>query len=164
MQPQDCWTELPDVLWTPLQRRLIDAMPGERVRPRAFRLRGTRLPRRLAATDSGDCERIAVESDCDLFGQPDASAIRLFHAGGHEAEIEEVFRRILKSGAPLDHRCSAVQNASSDCKAPVRLVGAAVGIVVVGDVVERLHVPGYCPGRARAHATARGGRIGVTNN
>ena len=26
----------------------------------------------------------------------------MFHAGGHEAEIEEVFRRILASGAPLD--------------------------------------------------------------
>lgn len=31
-----------------------------------------------------------------------ASKITLFHAGGHEAEIEEVFRRILASGAPLD--------------------------------------------------------------
>ena len=31
-----------------------------------------------------------------------ASKIALFHAGGHEAEIEEVFRRILASGVPLD--------------------------------------------------------------
>ena len=28
--------------------------------------------------------------------------IALFHAGGREAEVEEVFRRILASGAPLD--------------------------------------------------------------
>src|SRR5204862_5996847 len=31
------------------------------------------------------------------------TAISLFHAGGREAEIEEVFRRILGVGAPLDH-------------------------------------------------------------
>ena len=31
-----------------------------------------------------------------------ASAIELFHAGGREAEVEEVFRRILATGAPLD--------------------------------------------------------------
>ncbi len=31
-----------------------------------------------------------------------ARAIHLFHAGGREAEIEEVFRRILATGAPLD--------------------------------------------------------------
>ena len=47
IQKEDCWTELPDALWTPLQRRLIDAMPGERVAPRALGLSGMRLPRRL---------------------------------------------------------------------------------------------------------------------
>ena len=31
-----------------------------------------------------------------------ACAIDLFHAGGREAEIEEVFRRILATGASLD--------------------------------------------------------------
>jgi hypothetical protein len=30
IQAQDCWTELPDTQWSPLQRSLIDAMPGER--------------------------------------------------------------------------------------------------------------------------------------
>ena len=33
---------------------------------------------------------------------PSKSRIALFHAGGREAEIEEVFRRILAAGAPLD--------------------------------------------------------------
>jgi ATP-dependent helicase/nuclease subunit B len=33
---------------------------------------------------------------------PPELKISLFHAGGHEAEIEEVFRRILATGAPLD--------------------------------------------------------------
>jgi hypothetical protein len=34
IQPQDCWTELPHANWNPLQRRLIDRMPGERIHPR----------------------------------------------------------------------------------------------------------------------------------
>ena len=33
---------------------------------------------------------------------PTRVRIDLFHAGGREAEIEEVFRRILATGAPLD--------------------------------------------------------------
>ena len=45
IQPQDCWTELPDVIWPPLQRRLIDAMPGERIAPTALELPG-RAPSR----------------------------------------------------------------------------------------------------------------------
>ena len=30
IKSQDCWTELPDIHWSPLQRQLIDSMPGER--------------------------------------------------------------------------------------------------------------------------------------
>ena len=48
IQPQDCWTELPHVLWTPLQRRLLDAMPGERLRPR-----GAGAPGRRRAAPAG---------------------------------------------------------------------------------------------------------------
>ena len=48
IQPQDCWTELPDAEWTPLQRVLIDRMPGERVVPRALAIAGSTLPRRFA--------------------------------------------------------------------------------------------------------------------
>src|SRR3954469_7835192 len=40
IQPEDCWTELPNTLWTPLQRRLIDGMPGERILPRALDIPG----------------------------------------------------------------------------------------------------------------------------
>ena len=31
IQPQDCWTELPDANWNPLQRALLDGLPGERL-------------------------------------------------------------------------------------------------------------------------------------
>src|SRR5262245_19998464 len=48
IQPQDCWTELPDIIWSPRQRSLIDSMPGERISPRAFSV-GVPAPRRLAS-------------------------------------------------------------------------------------------------------------------
>src|ERR1019366_2322218 len=48
IQPQDCWTELPDVLWAPLQRKLLDSMPGEHIIPQSSELPGATIPRRLA--------------------------------------------------------------------------------------------------------------------
>jgi ATP-dependent helicase/nuclease subunit B len=108
IQPEDCWTELPDVVWTVLQRRLIDAMPGERIVPSTFRLSTSALPRRLenavvdrVEADSGSSPLASLLDPSASAGSP--AAIHLFHAGGREAEIEEVFRRILSSGAPLDH-------------------------------------------------------------
>lgn len=47
IQAQDCWTELPDVVWSPLQRQLIDSMPGERIVPEALALPGATIPRRI---------------------------------------------------------------------------------------------------------------------
>jgi hypothetical protein len=40
IQLQDCWIELPDVCWAPLQRALMDAMPGERIIARALDVPG----------------------------------------------------------------------------------------------------------------------------
>ena len=50
IQPADYWTELPHVVWTPLQRRLMDAMPGERMVPAALAIPGATIPRRLRAS------------------------------------------------------------------------------------------------------------------
>ena len=108
IQSQDCWTELPDVNWSPLQRSLIDSMPGERISPRAFSI-GVPTPRRL----SQPVQRLAADAVTNPLAflmQPGDAAVRvsgqtriaLFHAGGREAEIDEVFRRILATGAPLD--------------------------------------------------------------
>jgi ATP-dependent helicase/nuclease subunit B len=109
--PQDCWTELPGVIWTPLQQRLIDLLPGDRITPVGVDVPGVTLPRRLAGAR---VDRPAADADVPLAflmapGQhiPDSPARRdpqvsFFHAGGPEAEIEEVFRRILSSGATLD--------------------------------------------------------------
>ena len=110
IQPQDCWTDLPDTNWSPLQRTLIDSMRGQRFQPRAFALSGVPVPRRLMS-------RIAERSTADVATNrlaflmtpasasshaPPKTTIALFHAGGREAELEEVFRRILATGVSLD--------------------------------------------------------------
>ena len=105
IQPQDCWTELPHVLWTPLQRRLLDAMPGERLRPQALALPGVTMPRRLAAAPADLVPPDAALNPLGFLMAPPSvatSRVSVFHAGGREAEIDEVFRRILAAGAPLD--------------------------------------------------------------
>jgi hypothetical protein len=105
LQPTDYWTEIPDVQWHPLQRVLIDSMPGERVVPRAFEIAGSTLPRRHA---DANVERIPADPSTSALAflmAPERSqpaALKLFHAGGRDAEIEEVFRRILASGRSLD--------------------------------------------------------------
>jgi len=108
IQPQDCWTEMPDARWTLLQRRLIDAMPGERITPKALSIPGSKLPRRLAEARMERIVPAPATNPCGFLLQPDGTGtggrprIELFHAGGREAEIEEVLRRILASGASLD--------------------------------------------------------------
>jgi RecB family exonuclease len=106
----DCWTALPDVNWSPLQRLLIDLMPGERIIPRAFELSGIRIPRRLKSLEPERIMPDAATNELAFLMNPASlpprtspvQHIALFHAGGHEAEIEEVFRRILCSGKSLD--------------------------------------------------------------
>lgn len=107
IQPEDCWTELPDTIWTPLQRRLMDVMPGERVLPRALEIPGATMPRRLEKQNVDRVTPTAGATPLAFVMDPGAtpgaaSSIELFHAGGREAEIEEVFRRILARGASLD--------------------------------------------------------------
>jgi ATP-dependent helicase/nuclease subunit B len=111
IQAGDCWTEWPDVVWAPLQRRLIDVMPGERLSPRTLAVPAAVIPRRLSLAKTSRVTPDPLSSPLAFLLAPDASRgpranrrdrVALFHAGGHEAEIEEVFRRILAAGAPLD--------------------------------------------------------------
>jgi ATP-dependent helicase/nuclease subunit B len=109
---KDCWIEQPDVVWTPQQRQLMAAMPGERIAPRAVELPGASLPRRLSSANATRVPPDPARSPLAFLlapkadrGQRNASGserVALFHAGGREAEIEEVFRRVLAAGAPLD--------------------------------------------------------------
>jgi hypothetical protein len=109
VQPQDLWTELPNALWAPLQRRLLNMMAGERVIPRALQLAGAKLPRRFesnaaefVAADPNTSPMAFLLKPADASSRRTGNALRLFHAGGREAEIDEVFRRILASGRSLD--------------------------------------------------------------
>jgi hypothetical protein len=110
IQPEDCWTELPDTNWGLLHGSFLDSMGGQRISPRAFELSGVPVPRRLR---SRTVERLAADiatnplaflsTPASVPVQPTSERrIALFQAGGREAEIEEVFRRILAAGAPLD--------------------------------------------------------------
>lgn len=44
----DVWMELPGVIWAPLERRFLDALPGRRVHADALEVPGLDVPRRLA--------------------------------------------------------------------------------------------------------------------
>ena len=87
---------------------MIDRLPGERIAPHAIELRGTTIPRRLAGRK---LERVIPDVEtlpiARLLSPGNGNAVPssvmdLFHAGGREAEIEEVFRRILAAAVPLD--------------------------------------------------------------
>jgi hypothetical protein len=76
IQLQDCWTELPDAIWTPLQRVVMDLMPGERITPRTLVLQGASLPRRIQQ-GSGDPQHAAGVERIDADGLLNPLARRL---------------------------------------------------------------------------------------
>ncbi len=94
IQPQDRWTALPDVAWSPLERRLLDAMPGEPLRSPVMQVPGATVPRRLASRSGAPTPEPLTATE--------PFHLSFFQAGGAEAEIEEVFRRIVASGRSLD--------------------------------------------------------------
>ena len=103
---EDCWTELPGTIWSPAQRRLIDSVGGERVRPRTLEVRDCPLPRRLLSQPSDTVKAELTTSPLAFLMSPAKTTfnkeISLFNAGGCKAEIDEVFRRISASGVALD--------------------------------------------------------------
>src|SRR5688572_23720535 len=104
IQAHDCWIEMPGVIWPPVQQQLLDSLPGERIAPRALTIDSATTPRRVAGRVS---EPVAPAESQPLAGllagrRKTAAPIHLFHAGGREAEVDEVFRRILAAGAALD--------------------------------------------------------------
>ena len=116
---EDIVIELLDTQWSPLVRQFLDALPGEH-RPRhAFALPGVRLPRRLAGSPRD--ERPAPSPLARLMAPPDEQKdthpanLAFFRAGGPEAEVEEVFRRILHApGGPKRLDDVEIACASSD--------------------------------------------------
>jgi len=111
--PEDVRIELPGVIWAPLERRLLDALPGNRLPPAARLLPGLDPPRRLPVlaappalvepVPASDAERLAFLLAPDTAPPPKQDGtVTMFRAGGKEAEVEEVFRRILASDLPFD--------------------------------------------------------------
>lgn len=92
VQPSDCWTEWPGAIWSPLERQLIESLPGERISPRLTSVAGGGVSRRLH--DRASVEWVDAPSP--------RAPMSFFQAGGPEAEVEEVFRRIMASGRALD--------------------------------------------------------------
>jgi ATP-dependent helicase/nuclease subunit B len=112
IQSDHCWIELPDTAWPFLERHLLALLPGEHIQPRGPGIRGVNRPRRLskAATATDINKSITTDADRVMFfldsvhAPPPLSdgSFELFHAGGRDAEIEEVFRRIHASAHSLD--------------------------------------------------------------
>lgn len=103
----DLRLELPGVLWAPLELRLLDALPGVRLTPRTLAVPGLPPPRAadpIAPPACTDAERLAwllrpAEAPAPLVD----GTLAMFRAGGREAEVEEVLRRVLRDGLALDH-------------------------------------------------------------
>jgi ATP-dependent helicase/nuclease subunit B len=118
----DLLLELPNVIWPPLVRAFLDALPGDRLIPAVPRIPSLTIPRRVQGLPREECDtastlaslmqpdsrthaaRVSRPANAGLKARATASesSLRLFRAGGAEAEIEEVFRRILHAeGGPL---------------------------------------------------------------
>ena len=109
----DLVTEIPGTLWSPLVRQFLDGLPGKRLPPRTVELVDVQTPARVTRL-AAPSEPVTVDVNTDAnrlrFLQAPANAptprsdgsVDMFHAGGPDAEVDEVFRRILESGEPID--------------------------------------------------------------
>lgn len=111
--PEQIWTELPGVVWAPLERQLLEALPAPRLEPASLEVPGLEVPRRLASpagpprrvrpAPGSDAERLAFLMKPGEAPPPFADGtVAMFRAGGRDAEVEEVMRRIVADGLPLD--------------------------------------------------------------
>lgn len=119
VRPSDLVFELPDTCWPPLVRRFLDALPGTKIAPHVPRLPGHTLPRRLAALPRAERATAAplawLKAPAALEKRASKAQVALFRAGGPEAEVEEIFRRILHApGGPRRLDEVEIACASSD--------------------------------------------------
>ena len=111
--PADVWMELPGVIWAPLERRFLDELPGRRLDADALDVPGLDVPQRVAAlggrhrpiepVPTSDSDRLAfLLRPADAPPPQNDGTVAMFRAGGKEAEVEEVLRRIVAARVPLD--------------------------------------------------------------
>jgi len=127
----DIVTELPDALWSPLVGQFLASLNGQRVAARTIALPEVTIPERVRANaqraakiiERGEIEtttdatrlrclqaleQASVTSTSFCAATPSTAeatvdgTLHIFHAGGSEAEIEEVFRRMQAAKLPLD--------------------------------------------------------------
>jgi ATP-dependent helicase/nuclease subunit B len=110
---RDIVIEFPGHAWPPTVRQFLDALPGTTVAPCLLDIPALTLPARFAAlsarselakpssgTDAGRLRSLLAPADA---GAPkDDGTLDIVCAGGRDAEIDEIFRRIAASGQPLD--------------------------------------------------------------
>jgi hypothetical protein len=113
IKPGDLVTEAPGVAWPPVTRRFLDALPGVRVMPRVLDIPGLDLPPRFS-TLAAKAEAVAPAAASDasrlrFLRAPEQAgpaltdgSLHVFHAGGHDAEVEAVIRSIMASSFTLD--------------------------------------------------------------
>ena len=113
IEPDDLVTEAPGVAWPPVTRRFLDTLPGRRIAPRVLDTPALELPGRVQAfaakpeivapTGVSDAARLRCLRDPDKAGEAlrDGS-LHLFHAGGHDAEVEAIIRSVVASPFTLD--------------------------------------------------------------
>lgn len=109
----DLLIEWPAIAWPPVVRRFLDALPGERVEahglvpagadPGDHARRWGAPARPMAPAPLLDAARLAWLREVETAPPPaHDGSLQLFHAGGRHAELDEVTRRILAAGQPLD--------------------------------------------------------------
>ncbi len=99
VRAEDLIIEMPGTPWPPLVRNFLDLLPG------------IRMPVPVIPNWIGEVGMAISEKR--LGGS--IPSLSLFHAGGRDAEIDEVFRRIARAGLPLDQveiACAASVQAS----------------------------------------------------
>ncbi len=105
--------EWPHILWAPLQRRFLDALPGVRVAAAMLDIPGLAPPRRFTAlAASGQPAGVSPQRDSDHLAYllaPEAAppprhdgSVAFFRAGSREAELEELFGQLLSDSLALD--------------------------------------------------------------
>jgi ATP-dependent helicase/nuclease subunit B len=114
--PSDLRLEWPHGTWDPVVRAFLDALPGERMagravtipgRPAAGSVRGGSFgalvePVDTSASRAAERLRFLLAPTSVPSAPPPDRSLEFFHAGGRHAEIDEVARRVLGLGRPLD--------------------------------------------------------------
>ncbi len=131
VQPSDVRLEPPGMIWAPLQRSFLEALPGSRIDAAPAEIPNLSLPRRLSvgvrSPSSGqkagegptvggrhgqhrpkgppasDADALWFLMAPELAPPPRGDGtLEMFRAGGRDAEVEEVFRRIAATSLPFD--------------------------------------------------------------